>query len=100
MGAEMSNGTSFERKPRVRGGIVRITANDKFVGEIATCKWGFGLRLPGTYWHPTTGEPDRGGFTQKGFKRQKDAIAYVSELPVEMIERTAEFCAEHNLQMA
>jgi hypothetical protein len=87
MGAEMSNGTSFERKPRVRGGIVRITANDKFVGEIATCKWGFGLRLPGTYW-------------QKGFKRQKDAIAYVSELPVEMIERTAEFCAEHNLQMA
>lgn len=94
------NGTSFERRPRVRGGIVKITVNGRFVGEIATCKWGFGLRLPGTYWDPKTGEPARGGFTQKGFKRQKDAIAYVATLPRDLIERTADFCAEHNLRMA
>lgn len=89
----------FVRK-RVRGGIVRILVDGQFAGEIATCKWGFGLRLPGVFWDPKTGTPARGGFTQRGFRRQKDAVAFVRTLPESTLSVAAMTCAEHNLQMA
>lgn len=95
----MAHRVTFQRR-RVRGGIVRITLDGRFAGEIATCKWGFGLRLPGILWHPATGEPSMSGFTQKGFKRQRDAIAYVASMPLDVIRQSADFCTEHNLQMA
>jgi hypothetical protein len=90
---------TFQRQ-RVRGGIVRIEIDGRFAGEIATCKWGYGLRLPGVYWHPESGEPSRSGFTQKGFSRQKDAVAFVKTLPRDVILTAAEFAAEHNMVMA
>lgn len=90
---------SFQRR-RVRGGIVRIEVDGAFAGEIATCKWGYGLRLPGVYWNPATLEPARSGLTQRGFKRQKAAMAYVRELPAEVLAAAVDTCRENNLVMA
>lgn len=90
---------SFQRK-RVRGGIVRIELDGRFAGEIVTCRWGYGLRMPGIYWCPETGEPARSGFTQKGFKRQMDAVGYVNQMDLSTIRDAADFAEERNMEMA
>jgi hypothetical protein len=90
---------TFQRK-RVRGGIVLIEIDGRFAGEIATCKWGYALRLPGVYWSPSTGGPARSGWTQKGFRRQKAAIAFVKGMNQVILEKSAAFAAKHNMVMA
>lgn len=90
---------TFQRR-RVRGGIVRIEIDGRFAGEIATCKWGYALRLPGIFWSSATREPARGGLTEKGFKRQRDAIHYVEDMDRRILSEAAEFAALHNVVMA
>lgn len=87
----------FEKK-RVRGGVVRIYAEEQFAGEIATCKSGFSLRLPGVCWRQKA--PATSGLIALGFARQKDAVAFVMTLEPRWLQYAATTCATNKLAMA
>lgn len=96
----MMGAITFQRR-RERGGIVRIALDGRFAGEIVTCKWGYALRLIGVYWHGADQKPALGGISQRGFRRQKDAIVYVrEELPLDWLKRSADKARELRVVMA